>query len=49
MPSPSEFCRGEVAERLVRPIVVVFVAPVFDEYLGFEEAVEGLELEELAS
>ena len=49
MPSSGEFCGGEVAEGLVWSVVVVFEAPVFDEDLGFEEAVEGFEFEEFAS
>jgi hypothetical protein len=49
MPSLGEFCGGEVGEGLVGAVVVVFVSPVFDEDLGFEEAVEGLEVQEFVA
>jgi hypothetical protein len=45
----GECCWGLVAERLVGPVVVVLVPPVFEEDLGFVEAVEGLEFEQFAS
>ena len=45
MPSSGELCGGEVVEGLVGSVVVVFEAPVFDEDLCFEEAVEGFEFE----
>ena len=48
-PCAREGCRGLVAERHVRAVVVVFEAPVFDEDFGFEEGVEGFHLEQLAA
>ncbi len=48
-PMAGEGCWGLVAERHVGSVVVVFEAPVLDEDLGFEEGVEGFQLEELAS
>jgi hypothetical protein len=43
------FCWGLVVEGLVGVVVVVLLAPVFDEQLGFVEGVEGFHVEEFAS
>jgi hypothetical protein len=45
MPVAGEGCWGLVVEGLVGPLLVVFLAPVFEQDLGFVEAVEGLEVE----
>ena len=49
MPPPGELHRGEVAQGLVGSVVVVLLAPILNEHLGFEEAVEGLEVQQFVS
>jgi hypothetical protein len=41
-PRAGELCWGQVPERHVWPVVVVFEAPVLDEHLGLEQGVEGV-------
>ena len=49
LPLLGEGCWGRVVEGLVGPVVVVLESPVFEQKLGFEEAVEAFHLEQLAS
>ena len=37
LPELSELDRGQVAERAVKTVMIVFVSPVLEEDLGFEQ------------
>ena len=48
-PGLDELDRGEPAVRAVRPVDVVVDAPVLEKYLGLEQRVEALAVEELVA
>ena len=49
LPARGETCRCLPTKAAVSPLVIVFVSPVTEKYLGLEEAVELLAVQELVA